>query len=319
MILDAMDALIRKAAFDHLAWLRERDGDVLTRKALSVGFEFRGERINLLSPARGIFKPRQLAMPLSIATTVNSPYNDSLGDGDVLRYAYCGTNPNQVDNAGLRQAMRTRTPLVYFHSVVQSRYLAVWPVYVVNDRPDLLMFDIQVDDRSSLSLERPEGMYPDDDADLPIRRRYATVATRTRLFQQTFRERVLAAYRQECTLCRLKHVTLLEAAHIVPDSEALGEPRVPNGLSLCKIHHAAFDQGILGINPDGRAEVRLDILDEVDGPMLKHGIQAMHHVKIRLPSRFEARPDREALAWRYERFRKASGPRSHSDNPDRQR
>ena len=301
---DLTDALIRRAAFEHLARLRDTEGELLSWRTLMAGFEFRGERVCLLS-MQGIFKPQQLALPLSIRTTANSPYADSLGDGDVLSYAYRSTDPHHPDNVGLREAMRTRAPLVYFHSIVKGRYLASWPVYVVNDRPGDLMFDVQVDDRSSLGLERPEGVEPDDDADLPIRRRYATAVTRRRLFQHTFRQRVLAAYRSQCTLCRLKHVSLLEAAHIVPDSDERGEPRVSNGLALCKIHHAAFDQSILGIDPDGRAEVRLDILEEVDGPMLKHGIQAMHGTRIQLPRSPAAKPDRDALAWRYERFLQA--------------
>ena len=304
MIHDVTDALIRRAAFEHLARLRDVEGELLSWTTLTQGFEFRGERVHLLSQ-QGIFKPRQLVLPLSIRTTANSPYADSLGDGDTLSYAYRGTDPSHPENVGLREAMRTRTPLVYFHSIVEGRYLASWPVYVVGDRLGSLMFDVQVDDRSSLRVERPDGVEPDDDADLPIRRRYATVVARRRLFQHTFRQRVLRAYRTQCTLCRLRHASLLEAAHIVPDSDELGEPRISNGLSLCKIHHAAFDQGILGIDPDGRAEVRLDILEEVDGPMLKHGIQAMHGTRIQLPRRTSARPDRDALAWRYERFRNA--------------
>ena len=38
-----------------------------------------------------------------------------------------------------------------------------------------------------------------------------------------------------------------------------------NVLSLCKIHHAAYDKNILGISPDYQVKVRIDILDEVDG------------------------------------------------------
>ena len=304
MVHDVTETLIRRAAFEHLARLRDVEGELLPWGILTRGFEFRGERVHLLSQ-QGIFKPKQLSLPLSIRTSANSPYADSLGEGDVLRYAYRGTDPDHPENAGLREAMRTRTPLVYFHSIVQGRYLASWPVYVVGDRLDTLMFDVQVDDRSSLGIERPAGVEPDDDADLPIRRRYATAVTRRRLFQHTFRERVLAAYRRECALCRLKHASLLEAAHIIPDSDERGEPRVSNGLSLCRIHHGAFDQDILGIDPDGRTEVRRDILEEVDGPMLLHGIQAMHGVRIRMPRSARARPDRDALAMRFERFRRA--------------
>jgi len=35
---------------------------------------------------------------------------------------------------------------------------------------------------------------------------------------------------------------LLDAAHITPDTHPEGEPIVSNGLSLCKLHQAAFDR-----------------------------------------------------------------------------
>ena len=77
--------------------------------------------------------------------------------------------------------------------------------------------------------------------DAGYRRRYATSQVRHRLHQQGFRERVLAAYREQCAMCRLRHPELLEAAHIIPDTEPGGDPIVPNGLSLCRLHHGAFD------------------------------------------------------------------------------
>jgi putative restriction endonuclease len=48
---------------------------------------------------------------------------------------------------------------------------------------------------------------------------------------------------------------------------------VPNGLSLCSLHHAAFDRNILGITPDLLVDIRSDILEEIDGPVLVHGLQ----------------------------------------------
>ena len=57
-------------------------------------------------------------------------------------------------------------------------------------------------------------------------------------------------------LAGLRHHELLEAAHIVADSDPEGEPVVSNGLALCKLHHAAFDANILGVHPDYRVEVR---------------------------------------------------------------
>jgi len=46
-----------------------------------------------------------------------------------------------------------------------------------------------------------------------------------------------------------------------------------NGLALCKLHHAAFDANIIGVTPDLEVTVRLDVLQEIDGPMLQHGLQ----------------------------------------------
>lgn len=123
--------------------------------------------------------------------------------------------------------------------------------------------------------------------------------------QQYFREKVLLAYHHQCTLCSLKHPELLDAAHIIGDTEELGVPIVQNGLSLCKIHHAAFDQNIIGINPDYEIKIRTDILEEIDGPMLKHGIQALNNHQIILPTRQKDWPDKDRLDIRFNRFKTA--------------
>ncbi|HYS04426.1 MAG TPA: HNH endonuclease [Candidatus Dormibacteraeota bacterium] len=47
---------------------------------------------------------------------------------------------------------------------------------------------------------------------------------------------------------------------------------MPNGLALSKLHHAAFDRHILGVRPDPTVGLRLDVLPEPDGPMLKYGL-----------------------------------------------
>lgn len=77
---------------------------------------------------------------------------------------------------------------------------------------------------------------------------------------------------------------------------------VSNGLALCKLHHAAFDRWILTVDPDYRVRVRRDILEEEDGPMLKHGLQELEGNRIEVPRREVQRPSRELLAVRMERF-----------------
>ena len=140
----------------------------------------------------------------------------------------------------------------------------------------------------------------------PIRRRYTTILERQRIHQQAFRERVVAAYRSQCAMCRLRHGSLLDAAHIVPDSAPDGEPRVSNGLSLCKLHHAAFDSLLVSVTPDYAIQVKASVLEEEDGPVLEHGLKGLHGVAIQLPTRTTERPDRDSLAWHLDRFRRAA-------------
>jgi len=297
------DALIRHAVFDWLAAQVELHGDVLPRDVLQRGMNYQGQRVPLVGP-KGIFKPAVLNdAPLSITTAPNSPYDDAFRPDQLLSYRYRGTDPGHPDNVGLRQAMQQRIPLVYFHGVMPGKYVAVWPVYIVGDNPGQLTFTVAMDD--ALSVEMWERRLAGEvviDPETEMRRRYKTSALRVRLHQRAFRERVLAAYRTQCALCRLRHEELLDAAHIIPDADPEGEPVVPNGLSLCKLHHAAFDKQFIGIRPDYIIEIRRDILDESDGPMLQHGLKELHYNKIQLPRDTSRRPDPARLERRYNQF-----------------
>ena len=300
------DQEVRRRAFD---WLERETGDgedVLARDRLLRGFEFQGRRVGLMSPAQGIFKPAVLSeCPLSITTAPKGPYSDGFLDNHYLLYRYRGTDPNHRDNRGLRRAMELRLPLIYLFGMAPGRYLPVWPVYIVNDNPGDLSFTVAADYRDTIvdQVGRQLLEAANDDLEADIRRRYQTAAVQQRVHQRAFRERVLLAYREQCAMCRLRHRELLDASHIIPDRDERGEPVVSNGLSLCKIHHTAFDRGIVGVAPDYRVEVREDILEEVDGPMLEHGIKQLHGSALQLPRKKQDRPNRDALEWRYREFR----------------
>ena len=305
--MDSLDHELRVAAFKWLAGQVEQFGEVLPRTVLVAGFQFHDLRVPLQSP-QGIFKPQILSdIPLSITTAPLGPYDDSFSPDGLLRYRYRGTNPQHKDNVGLRLAMQRRIPLVYFHGINPGKYLAVWPVFIVGDSPATLTFTVSVDDVSTVRIvpgQEPTQELPDDPG-VTGRRAYITRLTQVRLHQQSFRERVIDAYREQCACCRLRHIQLLDAAHIVPDSDPEGEPIVPNGISLCKLHHAAFDSFIIGITPDFVVRVRKDILCEIDGPMLKHGLQGMDGTTITLPHSKKLLPDRGLLEKRFEIFKRA--------------
>jgi putative restriction endonuclease len=293
------DWLVRQATFRFLEQLTGEHGDVLPWKPLRDGFEFDGARVTLIG-ARGIWKPAAMELPVSITTSWTDPYGDATGDDGLLQYRYFQTDPEHQDNAGLRRCFLEGRPLVYFRAVDKGWYSAIWPLVLVHDDAASLTFTGACEDVEALN----PGVTPAAAGD--ARLRYVTRLAMIRLHQARFRQRVLRAYSTRCTVCRLQHRELLDAAHILGDRRERGEPVVRNGLAMCKIHHAAFDANILGIRPDHVVEIQTSELQERDGPMLRHGLQSLHGGRLmQLPRRADDRPDPERLEQRYEQFRAA--------------
>lgn len=304
MPLDDMDEELRGAMFAYLRNIADRRGGLVTWSDLQA-FTFHDERVSLIGQ-RGIRKVAGLEAALTIFTTHAPrpdmrPYADDDGPEGYPRYKWRGSDPQHYDNVALRRAMELGKPLAWFLGVGTGLYEAHCPVWLVAEEPEQQQF--------VLALE--EGMREQwtsmifHPADLAARRRYVEDVVRRRLHQRMFRDRVLLAYRTQCALCRLRHEELLDAAHIRADAEG-GEPIVPNGIAMCAIHHRAFDSHFLAVRPDYVIELRKDVLEEQDGPTLRHALQGLHRQPIVLPRQRAARPDREALEARYDLFRAAS-------------
>ena len=296
-----VDLQVRIAAFNWLSEQVNLHGDVLPRPLLQQGFEFQGQRIPLVAP-QGIFKPQILDLPLSITTAPKGPYDDYFGKDNFLIYRYRGTDPNHRDNVGLRKVFELKRPLVYLHGIEPGKYLATWPVYIIGDDQGSLTFKIAVDDAMP-AVEYSQSDIVRQVADVSdVRHAYLTATVKIRLQQRSFREKVLDVYRSQCAFCRLKHRELLDAAHIIPDNLPEGKSTIENGLSLCKLHHAAYDSFMIGVSPDYVIHVREDILEEEDGPVLQHGLKGLHNTRIILPSSRNHYPSKDVLDWRYSRF-----------------
>lgn len=300
MVDEATDAAVRQAAFEYMVELT-RFCDVIHRSKLEQGFRFRDHQIPLVSP-QGIFKPGMLDVPLTLTSTLSGPYSDDFG-GKYISYAYRGRGKEEDiwhrDNKGMRQAWMQGKPLIYLVSIAPSRYMAAWPVFIVADDPANHRVTLSVGSAAKSFLPgqvaEPEAPYG---------------PTKTVLFMQKaslgiFQEQVLRAYRHKCAMCSLTYTSLLDAAHITPREEG-GEMQINNGLALCKLHNAAFNEHLLGINPKLQIEVQPAVLRESDGPMLRHGLQEMKGRRILLPQKREWKPDARALEARYyEKFLKA--------------
>jgi putative restriction endonuclease len=282
-----------------MSWLDDRALPRVDFAWLST-FDYEGLRIPLMDRQRGIRKPAGMEAALAIRTTFTAPgqtppYADAVGADGLQRYKYRGNDPQHPENVALRRAFELKLPLIWFVGVASGLYEPIYPVWVVGDDPAKLEFALALDEGQRFVTP---GSSMDEDA-----RRYVERLTKARLHQRVFRSQVLLAYDGRCAVCRLRHTELLDAAHIIEDGKPNGLPVVPNGLSMCKIHHAAFDNKILGVRPDLTLHVRTDVLEEVDGWMLTGGIQCVHNKNLEvIPSERAARPDTSRLEVRYAEF-----------------
>jgi putative restriction endonuclease len=280
--------------------------DHLTGAELKPGFVFGGDRIPLVNPQRGIFKPLQMHFLLSIKTVFPKPggkvwYDDQrdvhrqIFEGDeTIEYAFMGQNPDAADNRWLREAFENRIPIIYFLGIAPGRYKAMLPAFISGWDAATLKAHV------AFGISDQDALAPPENA---LERRYALRAVKQRLHQASFREAVINAYNGRCALSGLPEPLLLDAAHIVSDKhERLGQPVVPNGIPLSKIHHAAFDAHLIGIDPDYRLHVSERLLMQKDGPMLQ-ALKRLNGGTIYRPKRDKDLPDRDRLALRFERFR----------------
>lgn len=283
--------LLRLRIFTALEALLADRGGFLTFQELT---QFRIEGVGRpLVGQRGIYNPAYLDHTLSVTSSPSGPYDDKVGPDGLLEYAYEGSNPFGGANRKLRKAMDDQIPIILFERPLQNVWLPIIPAYVVGEDVEKGFFRVAVGEE----FRQVRGSGFDS-----LTRQYRERIVYQRVHQPMFRARVLTAYRRRCAICRLQHLELLDAAHIIPDSDPAGSAAVTNGLSLCKLHHAAYDRNFLGIDPDYRVHINDALLAERDGPMLKHGLQEMHGVELELPRSPRELPDRSNLSQRFEIF-----------------
>ena len=285
---------LRAACFLALDALRAQLGEELPYTGgLERGFTYAGvPRIPFLNRQKGIYRAAIQRGPaaLSVQTSANTPYADEATEEGFL-YDYRAGARGEADNEALRAVHTLLVPVVYFVGTRPGWYKPIYPCWVGEVRA------IERRVLLTVGVMDPAPVAPEDD----LVRRVTFRETKVRVDQARFRARVLPVYRERCTICRLKEIRLLDAAHIMPFADPVATESVSNGVSLCSIHHRAFDRHLVGISPDYEVRVSRRLLDDDDGPMLDL-LKDFHGRSIELPHRPAARPDRERLAVRFDDF-----------------
>lgn len=289
---------IRLAVFEWLDMQMARGNYEFSRAQLAE-FVFEGERINLANTGGGIRTPKGFRAVLSLVSSTDRrtrQYADEIDEhtGTVsYRYQEEKAKRNVTANAGVRAAMPD-VPIVYFQGVRDGWFVPHYPAYVTGDDPVAKTFTITLDQELTLFADPIEFN--------AIQRQYVERIVKYRVHQRPFRAQVLRAYNAVCAVCRLSLPQLLDAAHIVGDAHTDGLPRVSNGLSLCKLHHAAYDRNLLGVTSSGQIVMSGLVTMSVNSDIHRSVLSDFDGEVIVMPADPREQPDRELLGIRFEEF-----------------
>lgn len=146
---------------------------------------------------------------------------------------------------------------------------------------------------------------PTTPAKRALRERVRREVTRP-IRDRRFAAEVLRAYGYRCAVCGLQ-LELVDAAHVDPVENATSSDHVTNGIALCALHHRAYDNGLLHIEPNGMLHLdgaRLAVLAQrhLDGGLqdFRDGVSGT----ARFPANAKLRPDPVNMAARTEFMRR---------------
>jgi putative restriction endonuclease len=246
---------IRLEAIHYVRDLRERW--VAVPASELQHFTTGGRRV-FLKGQQGIFKPAELTDPLSITSTIDSPYTNDPIEGSRVLYDYA---PN---SEGLKRCAEAELPLIYFLQLKRKpnpEYVIFAPVFVVGWDDESRRFLIDLSEQKpgevpsppplTRQLTLPAIRTPESPMEIrEMSKSYGITTVQRRLYHARFRNAVLKAYRDRCAVCGLRVRALLDVTHVNADRDPQPVISVRDGLALCATHLRAFDAHILTYDSD---------------------------------------------------------------------
>jgi putative restriction endonuclease len=157
----------------------------------------------------------------------------------------------------------------------------------------------------SRAASDPDEVEPDEVDETVAEPRRRALQTTLRLLRDIrFRGKVLGAYRHRCSFCGVQ-LNLLDAAHILPVGHPESTDQVTNGISLCALHHRAYDRSLVTF--DRHYEIILNevAVAEMRAEHLAGGLQDFRDAlmpEMILPAAAAQQPSKTLLA-KANRFR----------------
>ena len=107
-----------------------------------------------------------------------------------------------------------------------------------------------------------------------------------------FRAKVNEAYNSKCAMCGIQ-LELVEAAHIIPHAHVKGTDEVNNGVTLCTLHHKAYDNGLIYFNAQFDIKVndkKLSYLTKEGRDSGFHKFDQLSFEKLQIPKSHHLQP-----------------------------
>ncbi len=192
------------------------------------------------------------------------------------------------------QKKATNTKISAYRDSKQQSILSFQPdylgLYLENLSKIHLLSDAELIDlvkqSDSLNNENLNGQFEHTEGQLTI--------THTRYKRDPrFRSIVYDAYDNRCAMCGIQ-LELIEAAHIVPHSHEKGTDEIGNGISLCALHHTAYDRSLIYFDENFNILINDNKLEYLEKVGLDSGFRkfkALAFDKIKLPSNHTLHPN----------------------------
>jgi putative restriction endonuclease len=239
----------------------------------------------------------------------HGPYSDKI-EGNIFYYDGEGKDKDQcltAANKALIESNKTGRIIFGFRQGSEGgkwRYLGILNVFDVNyvqkNQYKVYEFKLRIEDIEVPEIYSPElkSIIDASNKENPnlTEDNVRELITTRKVRDSVFRKKIKELYDNTCAVCKKmrftsSHYPEVEAAHIFP-KEKNGSDDLRNGISLCKLHHWAFDGGLFSINDDYSIVVKEDIKKDSN----YKEIFQFENMKINLPNNSQYNPHKIFLS-----------------------